>query len=110
MDRRNRRDTDRSTQRCPADYRTPTIGQRPPQYGLRERSNTTARTIENYRHRHLHITPETGAMGSAPGLARAIGARPALPAKAAAWDMVITEVDRYLARPKAHEQVLRRGR
>ena len=41
---------------------------------------------------------------------RAIGPKPTAPAKATAWDRVTTEIDRYLAMPKAHEQVLRRGR
>ncbi|MCP3858930.1 MAG: AAA family ATPase, partial [Phycisphaeraceae bacterium] len=94
----------------PAEYLTSSLGQRPRHHGDRERWNSAARSIENYRHRHLHITPETGALTPTPGLARAIGARAALPAKAAAWDKVTTEVDRYLARPKSHEQVLRRGR
>ncbi|MEZ5229768.1 MAG: MobF family relaxase [Acidimicrobiales bacterium] len=94
----------------PADYLTQTLGQRPRHDGDRERWNAAARTIENYRHRHLHITPENGAMGSAAGLGRAIGPKPITPAKATAWDRVTTEIDRYLAMPKAHEQVLRRGR
>ena len=94
----------------PADYLTQTLGQRPRHHGDRERWNAAARNIENYRHRHLHLTPGNGALGSAPGLGRAIGPKPASPAKATAWDRVTTEIDRYLAMPKAHEQVLRRGR
>lgn len=94
----------------PADYLTQSLGHRPRHHGDREHWNAAARSIENYRHRHLHITPANGPLATAPGLVRAIGVRPAMPAKAAAWQRASTEVERYLARPKAHEQVLRRGR
>ena len=52
----------------PADYLTHALGQRPRHHGDRERWNAAAHSIENYRHRHLHITPGNGALGSAPGL------------------------------------------
>ncbi|MEZ5410181.1 MAG: MobF family relaxase [Acidimicrobiales bacterium] len=94
----------------PADYLTHALGRRPRHHGDRERWNAAARSIENYRHRHLHIPPGTGAVASAPGLARAIGPKPSTTAKATAWEKVTTVIDRYLAMPKAHEQVLRRGR
>ncbi len=94
----------------PAEYLTQALGERPRHQGDRERWNTAARSIENYRHRHLHTAPGAGPLSAGRGLVRAIGQRPSAPNKAAAWENVTTDVERYLARPKAHEQVLRRGR
>lgn len=94
----------------PADYLTNNLGHRPRHHGDRERWKTAGRSIENYRHRHLHVTPATGALTSGRGLTRAFGTKPAMPAKAAVWEKVTADIERYLARPKAHEQELRRGR
>ena len=94
----------------PSNYLSHALGERPHHHGDRERWHAAARSIENYRHRHLHAAPGAGPLSSGRGLVRAIGPKPATPAKATAWQKATTDVERYLARPKAHEQVLRRGR
>lgn len=95
--------------RRPAPYLTDALGERPRHRSDRERWNTAARSIENYRHRHLHLSPLDGTMAKT-GLARAIGPRPSAPQSAKAWNQASFAMESYLSPSRAHEQPLVRRR
>ncbi len=98
-----------SAVRRPASYLTDTLGPRPADFFSRQRWDRTATRIEDYRHKHLGLTPDAGALPG-DGPRRAIGREPKHPVRRRSWRNLTEQIQVDLSQDHGRQRGLGRSR